>query len=232
MIQEKIDSWRHSGAIPASEAMSMYSAGAIADLSSIGAIKAQQPNLKARFRRIYEKSKRELGREELYERMVEYQESIMCLASSSTVLHDTLCGIAEENSAWVEMTKANMDWIRKTVTVSVAKVYQAFGRLFDRATQKMDEITGLLSRWTPRLRSEFAGKLRELSQHLLELLTSLLSALLGWISRFRQIAEEKGLRLNKVIVSLDPLDFASVSVFGFSIPVPKIKLPKIEMEFS
>lgn len=232
IVQEKIDSWRHSGAIPTSEAMSMYSSGAIADLSSIGAIKAQQPNLKKKFNNIYEKSKKELGREGLYGRMAEYQESLMRLASSSRVFQDTLSGIVDENNAWVEMAKANLDWIKKTVTLSIARVYQAFGALFDKATKKIDEITGMLSRWASELRKELVGKLRELSQHFVELLTSLLSALFSWISRLRQIAEEKGFRLNKVTVSLDPSDVTSVSVFGFSIPVLAIKLPKIEMEFS
>ena len=231
-VLENIDAWRHSGAIPLTELNEIYSPGTIADLSSIGAVKAREPKLEAKFKKVYEESMEALSRDDLYARMAKYQDSLMRLASSSRILQDTISEIKDGKNAWVEKVKTNLIWIKKTVTMSVAGVYQAFGKLFDNVTLIIDEITAILSRWASGLKNELVEKFRELSQHFLELLNSLISALFSWVSKLREIAQEKGFRLNKVTVTLDPLEVTSISLFGFSIPIPAIKLPKIEMEFS
>ena len=231
-VRDNVDVWRRSGAIPPSEMASMYPPGTIADLSSIGAIKARKTRLATKFRDVYEKNKEVISRDDLYERVAEYQDSLMCLASSSKVLQDTISKISDDNNSWVSAALVNLEWMKKTVTMSIARVYQAFGKLVDKVTGKIDEIVSLLSRWASELKKQLVDKVRELSQHFLELFNSLISALFSWISKLREIAQEKGFRLSKVTITLDPLEFVSLFVFGLPIPIPNVKLPKIEMEFT
>ena len=118
------------------------------------------------------------------------------------------------------------------MTKSVARIYQAFGKLFDKVTDKIDELAALLGRWANNLKTQLIEKLRELSERFLELMNNLIAGLFNWIATLRKIAQERGFKLTKVTLTIDPISFESVTAFEFSIPVPVLKLPKIEMEFT
>lgn len=74
--------------------------------------------------------------------------------------------------------------------------------------------------------NELIERVRFLAQRFFELLNVLISALLGCVSKVRKITAEKNFKLSKVTVTIDPLTFTTVSVLGFSIPVPEVNLPK------
>lgn len=74
--------------------------------------------------------------------------------------------------------------------------------------------------------------MRELLTSLLQLFNNIISELFGWLAKLKKIASDKGFKLSKVTVTIDPLTFKSFSVFGFSIPLPVVTTPKIVLEFS
>jgi hypothetical protein len=140
--------------------------------------------------------------------------------------------ITEGDASWVEAVKTNLDWIKKTVTMSIGRIYQGLGTLYDKVTKAVDDVIETLSRWGSTLKNELIERIRILAQRFFELLNVLISALLGWVSEVREIAAERNFKLSKVTVTIDPLTFVPVTVLGFSIPVPEVKLPKIEFEFT
>jgi len=231
-VAKETDTWARSGTIPPEVSAEIYHPGVIADLSRVAIARAEEPKLETKFKGIYDENKKYIRQDDLYERVSEYQDALMRLACSSKMLQDTLSSMRESNTSWLETAKNNFKWIKETVTRSVARIYQAFGQIYDKVTKAIDNINTTLSKWSLNLKEKLIEKIRDLSQHFLELVNNLISALFGWLSRLREIAAEKGFRLNKVTVTIDPLSLTTVSVLGFSIPIPEIKLPKIEMEFT
>lgn len=231
-ILTAVDSWKTSGAIPVSASSLIYNPGTLLDLSPIAESIAKTPGEIVKFENVRKKTEDVIKEEELYDRVAEYQDSLMRVASCSKILQGTINATSTSGRSWIEIAKTNLEWIKKAVTKSIARIYQAFGKLFDKVTDKIDEIAGLLSRWANSLKNQFIEKLRELSEGFLGLVNNLIAGLFGWIATLRKIAQDRGFRLTKVTLTIDPVSFENVTAFGFSIPVPILNLPKIEMEFA
>lgn len=231
-VVEEVDVWKQSGSIPPQQAAGIYAAETIADLSGVAIVLAPKAELRGKFEEIYAQSKVEVTEEGLYKRVSEYQDALVRLASSSKMVQDTFSEMSEIEESWIEVAKNNLTWIKRAVTMSIGRIYQAFGKIYDKVTDTIDDIIGVLSDWSSSLKNRLVEGIRKLSQNLLQLLNNLISALFGWLSKLRKIAQEQGFSLSKVTVTIDPLTLRTVSVLGFSIPIPEVKLPKIEMEFT
>lgn len=231
-VAEEAPEWIVSGAIPPSSLSGMYRRGTLIDLSNIVVSTVDKPKLEQIFLKVGEKAKRNVRSNDLTERVFEYQDALGRLASSSKILADTLSRISEGDTSWVETVKTNLDWIKKYVTMSIGRIYQGLGTFYDKVTKAVDGVIETLSRWSSSLKNKLVEGVRILAQRFYELLNTVISALFGWLSRVREIAAEKNFKLGKVTVTIDPLTFKTVFVLGFPVPIPEIKLPKIEMEFT
>lgn len=231
-VAEEAPEWIVSGAIPPSSLSGMYRRGTLIDLSNIVVSTVDKPELEQIFLKVGEKAKKNVRSNDLTERVFEYQDALGRLASSSKILADTLSRISEGDTSWVETVKTNLDWIKKYVTMSIGKIYQGLGTFYDRVTKAVDGVIETLSRWSSSLKNKLVEGVRILAQRFYELLNTVISALFGWLSRVREIAAEKNFKLGKVTVTIDPMTFKTVFVLGFPVPIPEIKLPKIEMEFT
>ncbi len=234
-VAEEIGTWKGSGVIPPEAAAEIFPLGTIADLApragSIGILLSAKPELEAKFSEIYEETKKDLTQEDLFSRVADYQDAVAHLASSFKTVDAALSSVSEANESWAESLKASFAWIKESVIASIGRVYRAFGGICDQVSAKIDSIANTLSGWKEELRSELIKKIRGLLRELLSLFNTLVSSLFGWFSRLRAIAIEKGFRLSKVTITIDPLNMTTVNLFGFPIIVPEIKLPRIELEF-
>lgn len=219
-----------SGSIPVALVSKIYKSGTILDLSSVAESVAKTSGQVIKFVDLRKKTEDTIKEEELYDRVAEYQDSLMRLASCSNILKDTIKMTSKGDDSWIQPVKTNIEWVKKSVTESVARIYQAFGKLFDKVSDKIDEIAALLGKWANSLKTQFVEKLRELAERFLELMNNLIAGLFNLIATLRKIAKDRGFKLSKVILTIDPISFESVTAFELTIPVPVLKLPKIQME--
>jgi hypothetical protein len=229
-IARKAESWNTPGSVPLDMANIIFSSGTIADLATKPILWNEKPELEAQAKKVYQEIKPKMTEDDVFPKFVDYQESIMLLASSVKVIEKTF-SVTKTDTAWVETTKANLKWVKELVKSSIAKIYQSMGGLRDRVTSKISEILELLKQKIENIMDRFVGAVRELAQRLLGLLTEIISGLFSWANIVNKIAEENDFSLSKVRIAIDPFSIKVVSLLGFSIPIPEIKTPKIEFEF-
>lgn len=166
-----------------------------------------------------------------FKRLSKYQQALICLSTSASLLQDTFTCVSETDNSWVEKARMNLKWIKKTITQSIARIYEGFGIIFDKVSKTINKTLFTISKWTISLKDKLIEQIRNLSEGFFELVNNIFSFLLDWISNLRQIARKKEFSLNKVTITIEPLSFKDIKILDFSIPFPILQLPKIEMEF-
>jgi hypothetical protein len=73
--------------------------------------------------------------------------------------------------------------------------------------------------------------LQDMVKIFFQILNEFVSKVFSFVEMIKGIAKSKGFGLKSVTVSFESPGFAKIDVFGFSLPIPKVSLPKVDINF-
>jgi hypothetical protein len=77
----------------------------------------------------------------------------------------------------------------------------------------------------------FVDTFNKAAKFLFRIINEFASKIFSFIDMIKKLGKTKGYGLKSVTISFDPPAFGSVNVLGFSVPIPKVSLPMLEVDF-
>jgi Anaphase-promoting complex, cyclosome, subunit 3 len=73
--------------------------------------------------------------------------------------------------------------------------------------------------------------IQETAEFLFRILNEFATKIFSFVDMIKNLGKTKGYGLKSVNISFDPPTFDSFNVLGFSVPIPKLSLPRVEVDF-
>ena len=95
------------------------------------------------------------------------------------------------------------------------------------------ELKKLAKKYTPTLKEQFFKIYNKMVELFFRLLNEFVSKVFSFVEMIKGIGKSKGFGLKSVTISFEPPTFGKIDVvgLGFFIPIPKVSLPKVEINF-
>ncbi|MDF2736525.1 MAG: hypothetical protein K0S93_381 [Nitrososphaeraceae archaeon] len=128
--------------------------------------------------------------------------------------------------------KSNLDNFNLSLKTAVIR---AFGMLSNPVKYLNNDIIpklkDMIKNFSSKLKNQFFDMLHDMVKIFFQILNEFVSKVFSFVEMIKGIAKSKGFGLKSVTVSFEPPGFAKIDVFGFSLPIPKISLPKVDINF-
>ena len=82
-----------------------------------------------------------------------------------------------------------------------------------------------------KLKDRFIDAFNKAAEFLFRILNEFATKIFSFIDMIKKLGKTKGYGLKSVNISFDPPSFDSFKILGFSVPIPKVSLPKMEVDF-
>jgi hypothetical protein len=93
------------------------------------------------------------------------------------------------------------------------------------------KLKDMIKKFSSKLKEEFINMLNKIVKLFFQIFNEFVSKVFSFIEMINGIAKSKGFGLKSVTVSFEPPGFGQIDIFGFSLPIPKVSLPKVEINF-
>lgn len=195
-----------------------------------------KPALASEFGELERKVSGYVSEDEAVGRFGEYTAAVMDLASASGLVRDVASSIDKDpeqtSPGLLDRITASLRSVGELVVNAVTTVYSKARKGLSALTEFTSSLEELIRSIPTKAVSRILDGLRAVFRYLGGLASKVISALLGWASSMKQIAKDRGFALSKFIITLPSSGWQPISVFGFSVPVPTISTPEIQIEFA
>jgi hypothetical protein len=114
-------------------------------------------------------------------------------------------------------------------------IIRAYGMLTSAAKDLKDKIIRNLKEtakdFKSKLKDKFIDAFNKAAEFLFRILNGFASKIFSFVDMIKKLGMTKGYGLKSVNISFDPPKFDSFKILGFSVPIPKVSLPKVEVDF-
>lgn len=175
----------------------------------------------------------EVTQTQLIDRFGDYSDALMGLESARTCLADAASELTRDPD---EKGEGVLDRLKAMLGAAKDAVVETFRRALRYADARLrpfvTSLENLLSSVATKTKSALVSGFREVFRILGSLAARVLSSLLSWAAEVRRIAKDRGFTLSKLTVRIPSSSWHNVSVLGFSVPIPTISSPEVEVEFT
>ena len=111
----------------------------------------------------------------------------------------------------------------------------AYGMLTSTAKDLKDKIISDLKDtakgFESKLKNRFIDAFNKVAEFLFRILNEFATKIFSFVDMIKKLGKTKGYGLKSVSISFDPHSFDSFKILGFSVPIPKVSLPKVQVGF-
>jgi uncharacterized protein YjbI with pentapeptide repeats len=162
----------------------------------------------------------------LYDCAFEFKKAEMNIEDIGNILQNKI----EDDS--LKKIEFNIDNFNSSLKIATTR---AFGILLNPVKYLKNEIIprlkDMMKNFSSKLHGLFSNMLQEMIKILFQILNEFVNKVFSFVEMIKKIAKSKGFGLKFVTVSFEPPGFGKIDVFGFSLPIPKISLPKVDINF-
>jgi hypothetical protein len=128
--------------------------------------------------------------------------------------------------------ESNLDSLGSSIRTAITRAY---GMMTLTAKHVKDTIIPQLKNisksFNSKLKGQFINAFNKLIKYFFQLINEFVSKIFSFVEMISNLGKSKGFSLKSATISFDPPNFNKVSIFGFSIPIPTISLPKVTINF-
>jgi hypothetical protein len=140
-----------------------------------------------------------------------------------------------ENTVDEESLPAVESHIDRFGSVLRNAIIRAYGMLTSSAKDLKDKIIHNLKDTAKdlklKLKDKFIDAFNKAAQFLFRILNEFASKIFSFVDMVNKLGKTKGYGLKSVNICFDPPTFDSIKIAGFSVPIPKVSLPTVEVDF-
>ncbi len=206
----------------------------LADIAS--GLSFKNPDLVREFKELRREAEETVTESSLISRYADYQDAIMGLSTASEMIKDISEKIDAEMAAtrskgWIDRIKGLLNRVREIVGAAFARIFRGVESLYNGLALFYTQIKNLMQNVTKKIKEKIIESLHRVINSLAALSVRVVSTFFAWLSSVKRIASKHGFTLQTITVKLNPITIEKVTVFGFSIPIPKIPMPEVSMNF-
>ena len=178
-----------------------------------------------------------LSKDELLDRYSDYQDSLFGLQLASTLfetaVRETDIGLGKDGDpTWIERAKGLLSSVKTHVTNALRRLLGFVAERFRGFPDFASSVAELVNSFGHAVKEKIVNGFHRIGQAMAAVAAGIISKFLAWMAGVREIAKQHGFTLKSLKITLDPVSFGIASVGGIPVPIPKVSIPKVELEFA